>query len=144
MFSEDELKSYEQVFNQLGITSQEEQKQVLGLRTGADDYITKPFVLPNLLARIESLLRRSQWKDAEAKAKINIDFELLNGNELVERFGRRWTMIGQQMGCRPSHAKYVWQRARQRKWNIELRSLPAIEAVETELPGLTESQEQIA
>ena len=29
MFSEDELKSYEQVFNQLGITSQEEQKQVL-------------------------------------------------------------------------------------------------------------------
>lgn len=55
----------------------EEQKQVLGLRTGADDYITKPFVLPNLLARIESLLRRSQWKDAEAKAKakINIDFE---------------------------------------------------------------------
>ena len=55
----------------------EEQKQVLGLRTGADDYITKPFVLPNLLARIESLLRRSQWKDAEAKAKakINSDFE---------------------------------------------------------------------
>ena len=64
--------------------------------------------------------------------------------ELVERFGRRWTMIGQQMGCRPSHAKYVWQRARQRKWNIELRSLPAVEAVETEIPGLTESQEQIA
>lgn len=29
MFSEDELKSYEQLFNQLGITNQEEQKQVL-------------------------------------------------------------------------------------------------------------------
>ena len=29
MFSEEELKSYEEVFNQLGITSQEEQKQVL-------------------------------------------------------------------------------------------------------------------
>ena len=29
MFSEDELKSYEQLFNQLGITSKEEQKQVL-------------------------------------------------------------------------------------------------------------------
>lgn len=53
----------------------EEQKQVLGLRTGADDYVTKPFVLPNLLARIESLMRRSQWKDAQTKAKINIDFE---------------------------------------------------------------------
>ena len=29
MFSEDELKYYEQVFNQLGITSPKEQKQVL-------------------------------------------------------------------------------------------------------------------
>ena len=29
MFSEYELQSYEQLFNQLGITSQEEQKQVL-------------------------------------------------------------------------------------------------------------------
>lgn len=36
-------------------------KQVSGLKFGADDYITKPFVLPNLLARIEALLRRSSW-----------------------------------------------------------------------------------
>lgn len=36
-------------------------KQISGLKFGADDYITKPFVLPNLLARIEALLRRSLW-----------------------------------------------------------------------------------
>lgn len=36
-------------------------KQISGLRFGADDYIVKPFVLPNLLARIEALLRRSVW-----------------------------------------------------------------------------------
>jgi hypothetical protein len=29
MFSEDELKTYEEIFNLLGITNQEEQKQVL-------------------------------------------------------------------------------------------------------------------
>ncbi len=29
MFTEDEIKSYENIFNQLGITSQEEQKRVL-------------------------------------------------------------------------------------------------------------------
>lgn len=44
----------------------EEQKVVTGLRTGADDYIVKPFILPNLLARIEAVLRRSQWQK-EAK-----------------------------------------------------------------------------
>ncbi len=36
-------------------------KQVTGLKFGADDYIVKPFILPNLLARIEALLRRSSW-----------------------------------------------------------------------------------
>ena len=36
-------------------------KQISGLKFGADDYIVKPFVLPNLLARIEALLRRSKW-----------------------------------------------------------------------------------
>lgn len=34
-------------------------EKVQGLRTGADDYITKPFVPQELLARIESLLRRA-------------------------------------------------------------------------------------
>ena len=39
----------------------EDTKQISGLKFGADDYITKPFILPNLLARIEALLRRSKW-----------------------------------------------------------------------------------
>ena len=36
----------------------EEVDKVRGLRTGADDYVTKPFGLMELLARIEALLRR--------------------------------------------------------------------------------------
>ncbi len=39
----------------------EANKQISGLKFGADDYIVKPFILPNLLARIEALLRRSLW-----------------------------------------------------------------------------------
>ncbi len=44
----------------------EEQKMVSGLKIGADDYIVKPFILPNLLARIEALLRRSSWQQKPA------------------------------------------------------------------------------
>ena len=40
----------------------EDQKVVSGLRIGADDYIVKPFILPNLLARIEAVLRRCKWQ----------------------------------------------------------------------------------
>ena len=40
----------------------EDQKVVSGLKIGADDYIVKPFILPNLLARIEAVLRRSNWQ----------------------------------------------------------------------------------
>ncbi|MDD3335945.1 MAG: response regulator transcription factor [Eubacteriales bacterium] len=36
----------------------EEMNKVLGLRTGADDYITKPFGFSELIARVENLLRR--------------------------------------------------------------------------------------
>ena len=41
----------------------EEPDKVLGLDYGADDYVTKPFSLPELLARIRALLRRQIGED---------------------------------------------------------------------------------
>jgi DNA-binding response OmpR family regulator len=35
--------------------------RVRGLDTGADDYIAKPFALPELIARVRSALRRREW-----------------------------------------------------------------------------------
>ena len=48
-------------------------KQVSGLKQGADDYIVKPFVFPNLLARIEALLRRSMWNKADVRKNLAIN-----------------------------------------------------------------------
>lgn len=53
----------------------EDQKQISGLKFGADDYITKPFILPNLLARIEALIRRSNWQKDKAKT-IDYSFSI--------------------------------------------------------------------
>jgi DNA-binding response OmpR family regulator len=38
----------------------DEADKVRGLRNGADDYVTKPFALRELLARVDALLRRTQ------------------------------------------------------------------------------------
>ena len=45
-------------------------KQISGLKFGADDYIIKPFILPNLLARIEALLRRSTWNKETKQSSV--------------------------------------------------------------------------
>ena len=43
--------------------------KVIGLRTGADDYITKPFEMREVLARIEAVLRRTGEKTTEKKSR---------------------------------------------------------------------------
>ena len=63
----------------------EEQKIITGLKTGADDYIIKPFVLPNLLARIEAVLRRCEWHNQQNMSTsgtvINSSIEALTPKE---------------------------------------------------------------
>lgn len=60
-------------------SKREETSKVLGLELGADDYVTKPFSLLELLARIKAILRR-QRKDAEridgfAFGNVKLDFK---------------------------------------------------------------------
>jgi DNA-binding response OmpR family regulator len=55
----------------------EEIDKVLGLELGADDYITKPFSLRELLARIKAILRRSQ-ENVVKSGEINIGKLVLN------------------------------------------------------------------
>jgi two-component system alkaline phosphatase synthesis response regulator PhoP len=66
--------------------------RVLGLKLGADDYLTKPFEMMELLARIEALLRRARTlsansADAYSFGNIEVDFrraEVRRDREPVE------------------------------------------------------------
>lgn len=42
--------------------------KVSGLDAGADDYLTKPFDLPELLARLRAIIRRATGDEADARA----------------------------------------------------------------------------
>ncbi len=68
--------------------------KVLGLKLGADDYLTKPFEMIELLARVEALLRRSPAHQANGTSldsfkfgEVSVDFrraEVVKRNEPVE------------------------------------------------------------
>jgi two-component system OmpR family response regulator len=61
--------------------------RVKGLQTGGDDYLTKPFALPELLARVQALIRRSHGTPESSRLVVG-DLVLDRMTRKVERQGR--------------------------------------------------------
>ncbi|MBK6710304.1 MAG: response regulator transcription factor [Chloroflexi bacterium] len=73
----------------------EETDKVLGLELGADDYVTKPFGMRELTARVRAVLRRTARSDAPA--------DLLQVADVVlDKNGRRVTVAGVDVQLTPS------------------------------------------
>jgi two-component system phosphate regulon response regulator PhoB len=65
----------------------EEEERIRGLATGADDYVVKPFSIPELQARIQALLRRSSPQLVSNVLKAG-DLEIDRTSHRVRRSGR--------------------------------------------------------
>ena len=61
--------------------------KILGLEYGADDYITKPFNILEVKARIKAIMRRNSKKAAKAEKKD--DKMIVSGELKLDREGRR-------------------------------------------------------
>ena len=70
--------------------------KIVGLELGADDYVTKPFSLPELQARIRALLRRT-----ESRVMVPTPAAVDLGNVQVDLAGHRVLRDGVQLPVRP-------------------------------------------
>jgi two-component system phosphate regulon response regulator PhoB len=77
----------------------EEGDRVRGLATGADDYIVKPFSVPELLARVRALLRRTK--------PAHVATVLAAGDLEVDRETRRVRRGGQELHLGPTEFKLL-------------------------------------
>ena len=77
----------------------EEAERVRGLATGADDYIVKPFSVPEVIARIHSLLRR-----VKPKAVSN---ELSHGDICLDRAKKRVTRGSRDVFLSPTEFRLL-------------------------------------
>lgn len=97
--------------------------RVRGLDLGGDDYLVKPFALPELLARIRALLRRGRPSDALRLkiADLHVDVlarRVVRGGRVVELTGREFELLEYLMRhqghfvSREMLARDVWKEPR--------------------------------
>jgi two-component system phosphate regulon response regulator PhoB len=77
----------------------EESERVRGLAIGADDYVVKPFSVPELLARVRGLLRRA---DPDVVAEV-----LQIGDVALDRRVRRVTRSGRDINLSPTEFRLL-------------------------------------
>jgi DNA-binding response OmpR family regulator len=88
----------------------DEADKVRGLKLGADDYVTKPFGLLELLARVESLLRRVRGVPNRETASQLLHF----GDVEVDPVARRVRKAGVEVALRPKEYDLLLELLRHR------------------------------
>ncbi len=72
--------------------------RVVGLKLGADDYVAKPFSRPELLARIEAVLRRGAQRSSDGRSSSDQPAERIEaGALLIDVAGRRVQLEGRSL-----------------------------------------------
>src|SRR5690242_15996725 len=83
----------------------QDQDKVRGLDLGADDYLTKPFSVDELLARVRAVLRRAQFTTREHSQGLRAT--TATGNLLVDYSQHMVIMNGQEIALTPTEYRII-------------------------------------
>ena len=83
----------------------ETEDKVAGLKQGADDYITKPFEMREVLARIEAVLRRSGIEPEKASRRLSFD------KLVIDMDAFELTVDGQKVSTPPKEMELLYHLA---------------------------------
>lgn len=107
----------------------EEADKIAALDQGADDYLTKPFGVGELLARIKAVLRRSHWADTPISVgvqrfgNLEIDFEqrrVWRDGDLVKLSPTEFSLL-QELALHPGKV-FTHEALLRRVWGSEYHS----------------------
>lgn len=89
-----------------------EEEVVEGLKSGADDYITKPFGVAELLARVAAVLRRSNGQEEREPSPVQSEAQISLGALTVYPEKYEVTLNGEQITLRPKEFEVLLYLAR--------------------------------
>ncbi len=119
--------------------------KVMGLDIGADDYLTKPFELDELLARIRALLRRGQKKytgNVIKIANLSLDtktHDVVRGKQKIELSNKEYKLLEYMM--RNSNEVLSRQQILEHVWDTDID--PFSNTVEVHIRFLRQKIDQI-
>lgn len=146
-------KKHPECFIIMLTAKQEETSKVAGLEMGADDYVTKPFSILELLARVKAFLRRAetsakpesapQTQDIVDFADIHLDFKKYEATKAgvdLEMSAREFQIL-----------KYFWQRRGevilreellQEIWGYSPDNMPSTRTIDNHIVNLRKKMEE--
>lgn len=144
-------KAYPQTFIMMLTAKNEEINKIQGLEIGADDYITKPFSVFELMARLKSMLRRVSQESVPAAAgagdmlefdDVRVDFrkyEAFKGGASIELSAKEFQIL-KYLSSRRGEV-VTREDLLQDIWGYSLENMPTTRTVDNQIVKLRQKIE---